>query len=514
MSTLKSPPSDSTEPIPRLGLDAAFDDAAVAPPPTGFADFPERVLQFGTGAFLRGFTEAFVDEANRAGRFAGRVVMVGSTGSGRSDTLGDQDHLYTLCIRGLNGGRQIDECRVIGSVSRALSASDEWDRVLELATRPDLEVIVSNTTEVGIQLLETDRPDANPPESFPGKLAAFLARRAEAFDCDPARGVVILPCELIDDNGDRLREIVRKLIRNWSLSARVERWILESNTFCNTLVDCIVTGFPAKADYEVLVERLGYEDLMLTIAEPYRLWAIEGDDAVREKLAFLEGLPGVCITDDIHGFRERKVRILNGAHSLMVPISMLCANATVLETMEDQTTSRFVRDVILNEIVPGLPGDTETARSFALEVIERYANPFIRHELKNIALQQTSKVRVRVLPSIERYQALFGHVPPLTVFGIAALAVFKRNRIFEAESVLPSDDADDAWRALFHAEPADAKALARAIAADEPLWGRRLDAFEGFTAVLADCLESIDRLGPREALAHHLSETSRRFDNA
>jgi tagaturonate reductase len=393
----------------------------------------------------------------------------------------------------------VDACRVIASVSRALSAVDDWTDVLDVAASPDLELVISNTTEVGITLDRSDRPDLNPPRSFPGKLTAVLARRAQALDHDPSAGLVILPCELIDDNGDRLREVVLELARHWELPAPTIEWIASANTFCNSLVDCIVTGFPDAQTYADHVDRLGYEDPMLTVAEPYRLWAIEGGETLARRIDFLSAQEGVVVTPDIREFRERKVRLLNGAHTLLVPVSLLCGHETVLDAMVDEVTGTYVRTVMLQEIVPSLATDQDSARSFARDVLERYANPFIRHELTSIALQQTSKLRNRLLPTLERYSERFGQIPPLMSFGIAAMVVLKRQWLLENDERVPEDDADARWRTLLTAQE-DVEALAHAVSNDATLWESAPGKLPGFAPALAAHLKRIERAGPREAL--------------
>jgi tagaturonate reductase len=485
----------------RLHAGLRFDAEAVEPPVPAHLAYPERVLQFGTGALLRGFVECFLDQANRDGRFAGRAVIVGSTGSGRAGALDEQDGLFTLCTRGLREGTPVDTCRVVASISRAVSAAEGWDAVLALAASPDLELVVSNTTEVGIQLDPDDRPDLEPPRSFPGKLAAVLAHRAEAFGHDPASGLVVLPCELIEGNGDRLREIVLDLARRWSLPEETVAWVASANTFCNTLVDRIVPGSPDEATYAELVERLGYEDPMLTVAEPYALWAIEGDEALARRIGYLAEQEGVIVAPDITEFRERKVRLLNGTHTLLVPVSLLCGNETVRETMTDEATGAYVRRLMLRETVPSLPGDPEASEAFARAVLDRYANPYIRHELKSITLQQTSKLRVRVLPSVRRYPEWFGEVPPLMAFGFAALIALKRRGL----EGFPPDDADPRWRELL-ASSTDPKATAHAVASDAVLWEDPPGTIPGFTEAIAAHLAAIEREGTRAALSHLLRE--------
>ena len=248
------------------------DDLVV--PTAEMLTLPERAVQFGTGAFLRGFVDFFVEEANRRGEFGGRIVAIGSTGSGRDAAINDQDGLYTLVTRGVERGGLVEERRVVGSVSRALSAADDWPAVLACARNPWLETVFSNTTEIGIALDESDEYAASPPRSFPGKLTRFLHERARTFAFARSKGVVVVPCELLENNGDQLRDIVLQLAERWQLGGAFARWIREAVPFCNTLVDRIVPGAPKGEDAERLRDALGYDDALLTTCEPYRLFAI------------------------------------------------------------------------------------------------------------------------------------------------------------------------------------------------------------------------------------------------
>ena len=466
--------------LPRLGR-------SVSPP---LEALPERVLQFGTGALLRGLPDAFIDDANRAGFDAGRVVMVGSTGSGRTQVLGDQDGLYTLCIRGLREGERVDETRVIGSVSRAVAASDDWPAVLDLARSPDLALIVSNTTEVGITDDPEDRPDLDPPRSFPGKLAAVLSARAESVGYRGA-GVVVLPCELIEGNGDRLREIVLAHAERWHLDPRFAEWLDRSVTFCNTLVDRIVPGTPD--DLPALYDRVGYTDDLLTVAEPYRLWAIEGDADLAARLP-LTGLDGIVVTDDLTPYRERKVRILNGGHTATVPTALLCGLSTVGAAMDDEVVGPFIRRLIRDEIVPSLDIDLAMAAAFADDVIERFANPFVDHALRDITFQQTAKLGVRVAPSVRRYREKMEEAPPLLCVGVAAFLSATRPGEIHG---LAADAAADDWRARWEGvDPTDEAALRAFAAAALRMWD-----LDVVAEPVADALVAIERDGCRAVVA-------------
>jgi tagaturonate reductase len=466
----------------------------VAAPAPETLDLPERAVQFGTGAFLRGFVEAFLDEANRAGRFNGRVVMVGSTGSGRDRVLGEQDGLYTLSVQGIDRGAAVHQQRVIGCVSRALSAVDEWSEVLACARNPDLQLVFSNTTEVGIVLDEGDSPDADPPRSFPGKLTRFLYERARAFDFDPARGVIVLPCELIEDNGDRLAEIVIALAKRWKLDPRFPQWIASSVPIPNTLVDRIVPGTPDPAALASAEAALGYRDGLLTVAEAYRLFVIQGDDRLRARLPFA-GVPGVTVTQDVAPYRERKVRMLNGAHTVIVPAAILCGCNTVLEAVNHPLVGPFLRSAMMEEIVPTL--DAPGSEGYAAAVLDRFANPYVRHALIDISLQQTMKLRVRVVPTIAKFAERTGRVPECLAFGFAAYLRFVREGLGLAD--------DQAGRVRAHWDAAeDDEALVRAVCGDRSLWGMDLNAIPGFTDAVAASLARIHRDGVPAALEAHL----------
>ena len=479
-------------------------------PDARLLDLPERAVQFGTGAFLRGFVDYFIDAANRAGRFNGRVVAVGSTGSGRDAVLSEQEGLYTLAVQGMAGGEVRQERRVISALSRAISAKDDWAAVLELARRPELALVFSNTTEVGIVLDEGDAPDANPPRSFPGKLARFLYERANALAFAEEAGVVVIPCELIEGNGDRLREIVLSLGARWNLGADFDAWVRAHVPFCNTLVDRIVPGAPAADAAGRMQEELGYRDGMLTSCEVYRLFAIEGDAVLRARLGFADSDPGIVVTESVAPYRERKVRLLNGAHTITVSMALLAGCETVREAMEHEVVGAFIRRVTLDELVPSV--DAPGAEQFARDVLDRFANPFIRHALVDITLQAAMKMRVRVVPSIVQYAAKTGHAPPLVALGFAAYLLYARGDRQDARRAaglpVPADEQGEALRALWSGVDARSDAalleLARRATADTALWGTDLSAVPGFAQAVGEDLGRLVRDGALATLETQL----------
>ena len=476
-------------------------------PPESQLDLPERVVQFGTGGFLRGFADYFIDEANRRGEVGGRIVMVGSTGSGRDRRLTEQDGLYTLVVQGIVDGAPRREFRVVSAVSRALAATTEWRAVLAVAENPEIQLVISNTTEVGIALDESDAaagPDRSPPASFPAKLAAWLLHRARHFDFDASRAPIVVPCELIESNGDKLRELVLALADRWAVEPEFARWIGHVD-FCNTLVDRIVPGSPRHEQAAELADALGYDDAMLTVCEPYRLFAIQGDTALRKRLGFAEADAGIIVADDIAPYRERKVRLLNGAHTSFVSLALLAGCTTVREALEHPAIGAFLRTVLFDEIVPSVtvPG----AEAFAREVLDRFANPYLQHALWDITLQGTAKFRVRLVPTILEYARRTGHAPRALALGFAGYLELQRGELQAARATdggtVPADGAGDTVRARWSGvndEPASIERFVRDVCADVELWGHDLTRVPGFARLVTEQLVRIRQEGVSVAL--------------
>jgi tagaturonate reductase len=495
-------PTLSPATIPTLGL---RDDLTL--PSARQLALPERAVQFGTGALLRGLVDALLDDANRQGKFGGRVVMIGSTGSGRDRAINDQSGLFTLVVQGLVAGEARRDFRVVSSVSRALAASSQWADVLRCAENADLELIFSNTTEIGIVLDEADAahdPSPAPPRSFPGKLTAFLLHRARCCRFDAARAPVVLPTELVEGNGDKLREIVVTLAARWNAEPEFLRW-LDAVPFCNTLVDRIVPGAPSDDYAAELRELLPYDDGMITICEPYRLFAIEGDTALRERLRFPAADEGVIVAASITPYRLRKVRLLNGAHTSFVSLALLAGCRTVREAVEHPALGAFLRSALLDEIVPSV--DVPGAEAFARDVIARFANPFLQHQLWDITLQGTTKFRVRVVPSIVDYARETSAVPRALALGFAGFLAFQQGTLHAArraagESV-PADAAGDVLQARWLGVDESMEGLAgfvRSVSSDTELWGADLAAIPGFVDAVTEHLATIREHGAVAAI--------------
>ena len=373
---------------------------------------PERVIQFGEGGFLRGFVDWMIHKVNAKSDFNGSVVVVQPIEMGMCDMLSAQDCLYTHVIRGVEGV----EKDLIDVISRCVKPYEDFDAYLKLAENPDFRFVVSNTTESGIVFSDEDKITDAPPKTFPAKVTLLMKRRYELG----LGGFIFLPCELIDRNGDNLKACVLKYADLWQLGDGFKKWVEEDNVFTNTLVDRINTGYPKGEDLG-----LGYEDNMVNTSEFFHLWVIETEHDLEKELPFSSADLNVIVTrDKLEMYRTRKVRILNGAHTSLVPYALLEGFDTVKSCIDDEGMREHVRKCVFDEIIPTLDLPKEELESYAASVIERFSNPYIKHYLSSIALNSVSKFKVRVLPSILEYTKRFGKTPKTLVFSLAKLIEF------------------------------------------------------------------------------------------
>lgn len=476
----------------------ALSSKGVQKPESGVFDLPEKVLQFGTGVLLRGLPDYFIDKANRQQLFNGRIVVVKSTDKGRADAFDTQNALYTLCVRGLDKGKKVEQNIICSAISRVLTAQQHWDEILQSAHNPQMQIIISNTTEVGITLVE-ESVHQNPPSSFPGKLLAFLYERYKACGGAKDGGMIIIPTELIVGNGNKLSEIVFSLARYNKLEEPFLEWLKNSNTFCNSLVDRIVPGKPAADVKEQIEQELGYEDELMIIGEVYRLWAIEGGEKVKEILSFASADSGVVIAPDIEKFRELKLRLLNGTHTLSCGLAFLSGYNLVREAMESKSFGAFVHNLMLDEIAPAIPSkvDAAEAEEFGLQVLDRFRNPYLNHQWISITMQYTSKVKMRIVPVLQKYFADKKAVPSLMSLGIAAYLLFMRVTLKEEDGykgewggrVYPVND-DKAGYFMNQWKKYDPDELVQQVLSDVELWGTDLSLLPGLV----------------QSVQHHLSQ--------
>lgn len=388
----------------------------------------EKVIQFGTGVLLRGLPDYFIHRANQQKIFNGTVVIIKSTNSGGVDEFTEQDALFTHCIRGIYNGKNVDESFINTSISRVLAAATDWNQILELSKSVEIEIIISNTTEAGMILDEKDIISQSVPNSFPGKLLALLFERWNHFNGDRNKGWVILPTELMPDNGILLKSLVNQLAKINALPTAFMEWLNESNDFCNTLVDRIVPGKVNDSELQLLETQLGYRDNLLITSEPFALWAIESNNKLTiEKLSFANIDDRIAIAPSIVKFRELKLRLLNGTHTFTCAIAILAGFETVIEAMRDTSFKRFIQSLIHEELAPCVVSEAislEEAMQFSNKVLERFSNPYIEHKWTSIALNFEEKMHMRNSYLIETCINRNGRSPKYMSMGFAAFCVY------------------------------------------------------------------------------------------
>ncbi|HAT7591225.1 tagaturonate reductase [Citrobacter werkmanii] len=468
------------------------------------AQYPERIIQFGEGNFLRAFVDWQVDLLNEHTDLNSGVVIVRPIESTFPPSLSTQDGLYTTIIRGLNEkGEAVSDARLIRSVNREISVYSEYDEFLKLAHNPDMRFVFSNTTEAGISYHAGDRFEYAPAVSYPAKLTRLLFERFSHFNGASDKGWIIIPCELIDYNGDALRELVLRYAQEWALPETFIQWLDQANTFCSTLVDRIVTGYP-RDEVAQLEAELGYHDAFLDTAEHFYLFVIQGPKSLASELRLDKYPLNVLIVDDIKPYKERKVAILNGAHTALVPVAWQAGLDTVGEAMNDAEIRAFVEKAIYEEIIPVLDLPRDELASFASAVTGRFCNPYIKHQLLSIALNGMTKFRTRILPQLLAGQQASGKLPARLTFALAALIAFYRGER-NGESYPVQDDAH--WMTRFqqlwsqhHDRQISTEDLVKAVLAVTEHWEQDLTEVSGLVEQVTADLDSILLNGMREAV--------------
>ena len=384
---------------------------------------PVKVVQFGEGNFLRGFADYMIDIANEQGNFNGTIVLVKPREGGSLEKFHAQDCQYTVSLRGLVNGKPQVSNRQITCIADAVHAYEEYEKYMAVAEIDTLRFVISNTTEAGIVFDDTDQFELNPPKTFPGKLTKFLYHRYQTFHGNPDKGLIMLPTELIDDNGIMLRKCVLQLIELWGLGEEFKNWVEEACIFTSTLVDRIITGYPKATENEEW-EKLGYIDRIMVTGEPFALWVIESAKDISSELPLPDaGLP-VIYTDNQKSYKQRKVRILNGAHTSFVLASYLMGNDIVRDSMNDDDVRNFMMGILHEEVIPTLSLPKADLEEFADAVVARFNNPYVDHALLAISLNSVSKWRARCMPSFLGYIEKEGKLPARLTFSLAALMAF------------------------------------------------------------------------------------------
>ncbi len=454
---------------------------------------PIKVVQFGEGNFLRAFIDYAFQELNDTVDFNAGIAVVQPIENGMVNMLNDQDGLYTLFMKGVTKGQEIQEKKLISNLVSGINPYTNFSDYLALAKEEELQFIISNTTESGIAYVASDTKEMQPPSSYPAKLTVLLHERFKHFNGDASKGLAIIPCELINNNADTLKEYILKYSDDWNLGDAFKTWIEQSNTFHNTLVDRIVPGYP-RAEIDEYNKQLDYTDNLIVTAETFFLWVIEGGEDLKAKLPFHKTNLDVKIVADMQPYRTRKVRILNGAHTAMVPFSLLYGNETVKETIHNLFTGDFINKAIFDEINETIAMDKAELDSFAAEVLDRFRNPFIKHNLSSIALNSISKFKVRVLPSILGYISKFDKVPTNLTFAFACLIRFYKET-WNGKS-LPVDDSatiTDAFHEIWSSN--DAAKVVQDTLSNTEFWGEDLTKINGLSAALILAINEIEANG-------------------
>ncbi|MCM1385890.1 MAG: tagaturonate reductase [Bacillus sp. (in: Bacteria)] len=474
---------------------------------TGKVERPVKVLQFGEGNFLRAFVDYMIDIANEKGDFNGDIVLVKPIEFGTLERFHDQECQYTVQLRGISDGEPRKINRIVTSVTDVVDAYGEYEKYADFAKLDTLRFIVSNTTEAGIVYDDTDKFEMNPPKTYPGKLTKFLYERFEHFNGAQDKGLVMLPVELIDDNGIHLKECVLKFAKLWNLGDAFTAWVNDACVFTSTLVDRIVTGYP-RDEAEELCREFGYQDNLIVTGEPFALWVIESAKDISDEFPLPKaGLP-VIFTDNQKPYKQRKVRILNGAHTSFVLASYLCGNDIVLESMNDKLILDFIKATIFDEVIPTLTLPKKELDEFAEAVLTRFNNPYVKHAHLSISLNSVSKWRARCMPSFLGYIEKEGKIPTHLTFSLAALMAFYTGTEIRDKALIGHRDGqeynimDDAAVLEFFAANSskEPKEFAHAVLANKDFWGQDLSALAGVEDAVVSYLADIRAMGMRKTM--------------
>ncbi|MDB2160214.1 tagaturonate reductase [Clostridium butyricum] len=465
--------------------------------------YPVKVIQFGEGNFLRAFVDWQIDKMNKEADFNGSVAVVQPLEGGLIHMLNEQDCLYTLYLQGIQNGKATKTHTVIDCIDRAVDPYKDYNKYLELAEIPSVRFIISNTTEAGIVFENDDKLEGGCQKGYPSKLTALLYHRFKTFNGALDKGLNIIPCELIDRNGEKLKEIVLKYAEIWNLGDEFITWINTANTFFCSLVDRIVPGYPRDTIEEVRAE-LGYDDNLVDVGEVFHLWVIEGPQCLKEELPIEKAGLNVKVVDDMTPYRTRKVRILNGPHTAMVPVAYLYGLETVGETVDHEIMGQYVRELIFDEIVPTLDLPHDELVQFGNDIIERFQNPYVKHYLMSIALNSMSKYKTRDLPSLTEYLKRKGELPRKLVFSLAALIEFYKGKRGNEDIKLADDEHilelyKNLWSECDGSE-SGLKTLVTKVLAYDRNWGMDLNEIEGLTQAVTDNLILIEKAGMKEAV--------------
>lgn len=472
--------------------------------------YPTKIMQFGEGNFLRAFIDWQINHLNKESDLNAGISVIRPIDYDALPLLNTQDGLYTTIVRGINeAGEAVENVEVIDCVNEEIPIYKDFDKYMALADNADLKVIFSNTTEAGIEFIDTDLLSDAPAKAFPGKLTQWLYKRFQTFQGAHDKGLMIIPCELIDYNGDRLKEIVLQYCELWQLEPAFIKWLHDANHFCSTLVDRIVTGFP-KDEHAALQTKFGYQDNFMVTSEYFHLFVIQGPKALEEVLCLKGTSLNILVVDDIYPYKQRKVAILNGAHTALVPLAYMAGLESVGESMNDSLFGQYVNNLIFDEIIPTLDLPKAQLESFAQDVIKRFQNPFVHHRLMSISLNSMMKFNTRILPQLLKYVESQGQVPPLMAHAIAGQILMYRG-VRNGQEIELSDS--EKWLQLFkaswHAFDAQEKSTEQVVVdvlSVDWHWQQDLTQVPGLQEAVATALSSFLQNGVRATLSHVMKD--------
>ena len=470
------------------------------------AKLPPRILQFGGGNFLRGFVDYFVDIYNDTCDKELGVVVVKVTPNGNYEDWRSQDGLYYVSTKGVEGGKTLEDYRLIKCISTILSAYGEWEDYLKSATQPALNIIISNTTESGLRLAEGEELEDAPPASFPAKLTKWLWHRYLHFQGAPEAGCLIIPCELLIENGKLLKKLILQTAQNWALDPDFMEWLELYNHFCDTLVDRIIPGVPQEKKPEYW-KQLGYTDHMITEGEPYHIWVVKGGKELKQRFPIDDSGLNIVFTEDLEPYRKRKVRILNGAHTALVPVALLMGVKTVYEAMSTDMTRKFLVAFLEREVLPGMDMPMDELMAYKNDIVDRFDNPFVVHFLQTISLNTFSKIKVRLLPTLEAWYQEHHRPPVLLSLSLACWIYFYRG-YYDSFSFKLKDEPvvinkmQECWEQ--YGTAADYAEIVYDFLSWETFWGQDLTRYSGLHQSITQNMKDIAEHGLSQVLETRL----------
>ncbi|MDF4222556.1 tagaturonate reductase [Maribacter sp. M208] len=464
---------------------------------------PIKVMQFGGGNFLRAFVDISIQKINNATTFNAGVAVIKPTARGDYQELKSQDGLFSVQLEGYENNIFVQDLTVVDCIQKVINPYSEWQKYIDLSKTPELRFIISNTTEAGIVFNSDDTFDHTPPKEFPAKLTVWLFHRFTHFDGALDKGCILLPVELIDKNGEALKQCILQYADHWSLEESFKNWILEACIFYNTLVDRIVSGYP-KDKIEEMEAKLGFKDQLAVAGELYQSWLLEGPDDILNEFPFNKTDLNIELVSDLESYRNLKVRILNGAHTSMVPVAYLLGERLVKDAMKNTLVANFIHQVLMSEVLETLDFPQDYKEQFANDVVNRFKNPALEHQLISIALNSTSKFVTRLLPSLKDYLKIKGSLPANITFALSALirfyeGSFNNDKIDLNDTTSVLEYFSNTWE-QFRENDIDLNTLTTRLLGNSDIWQEDLNQITGLTNMIYKNLSNIEKYGFEEAL--------------